>query len=59
MKIKQCDDCLYLVFDEEIGQYLCSIALDEDEMGRFLSKKYNNCPYYHSGDEYKTVRKQN
>ena len=32
---------------------------DEDEYERYCSRKYSSCPYYHSGDEYKTVRKQN
>ena len=33
--------------------------LDEDEMVRFLTGGYADCPYYVSGDEYEIVRKQN
>ena len=33
--------------------------LDEDEMMRFLSESFYNCPYWRNGDEYAVVRKQN
>ena len=32
--------------------------LDEDELVRFLSDAYYDCPYYRNGDEYRVVRKQ-
>ena len=32
--------------------------LDEDEMSRFLSDTFYNCPYFQMEDEYKIVRKQ-
>ena len=33
--------------------------LDEDEMYKFMSGTFYNCPYYDPYDEYKIVRKQN
>jgi hypothetical protein len=35
------------------------VNLDEDEMGKFLSRSFDDCPYFQFYDEYKTVRKQN
>ena len=32
--------------------------LDEDEMYRFLSDTFYQCPYYQLDDEYRIVRKQ-
>ncbi len=54
-----CDDCLYYVFDEEVGYTICEQDLDEDEMMHFVSYTVKNCPYYRSGDEYALVRHQN
>ena len=34
------------------------VPLDEDELVRFLSDAYYDCPYYRNGDEYRVVRKQ-
>ena len=33
--------------------------LDEDEMYSFMNRQYSSCPYFHLGDEYKIVQKQN
>jgi len=54
-----CEDCMYFVYDEYYEQYTCEINLDEDEMMRFISGNYDNCPYYVTNDDYKIVRKQN
>ena len=32
--------------------------LDEDEMYRFITGTYHDCPYFRMGDEYRVVRKQ-
>ena len=53
-----CESCVYYVYDEEYETYFCEINLDEDEMVKFMSSSYYNCPYYRPEDEYKTVRKQ-
>ena len=41
-----------------IFEYLLSDDLDEDEMSRFLSGNYKECPYYQLDDEYLIVRHQ-
>ena len=45
-------------YDEEYDCYVCTENLDEDEMYRFISGDYKECPYYRFGDEYIIVRKQ-
>ncbi|WP_024831968.1 DUF6472 family protein [Ruminiclostridium josui] len=59
MKTKSnCDCCINYLYDEEYGSYYCQVNLDEDEMLRFITKSFSNCPYFQFNDEYKTVRKQ-
>ena len=53
-----CDTCLYYEYDEDYECYTCEMDLDEDEMARFLSDTYRDCPYYQPGDEYLIVRHQ-
>lgn len=55
----KCDECYHYLFDDDSGCYCCSVALDEDEMGRFLEGTFRDCPYFQFDDEYKTVRRQN
>ena len=45
-------------YDEECGYYVCLVNLDEDEMEKFMSSSFYNCPYYQLYDEYKIVKKQ-
>ena len=54
----QCAACVYYVYDEEYGEYLCDMEMDEDEYVRLVSDSHYRCPYYRSGDEYRVVRKQ-
>lgn len=54
----ECDYCAYNAYDEEEEEYYCSVNLDEDDMARFMSHKYKNCPYFKNGDEYRVVRHQ-
>ena len=54
-----CESCEYFDYDEEIGDYVCKIDLDEDEYLDYLTKKNDSCPYYKYYDEYKSVQKQN
>ena len=56
---KNCESCEYYDYDEEYGEYLCKINLDEDEYLRYLTDKNQGCPYYKFYDEYKSVQKQN
>ncbi|MDD4124931.1 MAG: DUF6472 family protein [Eubacteriales bacterium] len=54
-----CDTCAYYDYNENTESYECHMNLDEDEMVKFLSDSFSNCPYYELYDEYKTVQKQN
>ena len=54
-----CDMCANYEYNEETGYYECNIALDEDEMVRFLNGDFRECPYFSLEGEYRTVRKQN
>lgn len=53
-----CELCMNYMYDEEYEEYCCSVDLDQDEMGRFLTNTFFECPYFRMGDEYKIVRKQ-
>ncbi len=53
-----CDSCANYAYDEEYEYYVCEMNLDEDEMRRFVSGAFYDCPYYQLDDEYKIVRKQ-
>ena len=57
-KTANCEYCSNYVYDEEYGYYTCDVDLDEDEMGRFMTNTFQNCPYFQKNDEYKIVRKQ-
>ena len=53
-----CECCMNHTYDDEYECYVCQFHLDEDEMVKFLSNSFENCPYFQFNDEYKTVRKQ-
>ena len=55
----KCNSCVNYIYDMECNYYECQVNLDEDEMGKFLSRSFDDCPYFQFYDEYKTVRKQN
>ena len=54
-----CESCEYYDYDEDWGENVCRVELDEDEMLRFLTGTNSSCPYYKLYDEYKSVQKQN
>ncbi len=58
MAKSNCECCAYYVYDEDYECYSCEMDLDEDEMVRFLSASYENCPYFRLDDEYGVVRHQ-
>lgn len=58
-KATNCEYCNNYIYDEYFDCYTCDINLDEDEMYKFMSGDFRNCPYYQSNDEYEIVRKQN
>ena len=53
-----CEYCINYDYDYDWEEYVCNINLDEDEMIRFISDTFYDCPYFHQGDEYTTVKKQ-
>jgi len=57
-KQSNCENCSNYIYDEEYENYYCDVNLDEDEYARFISNKYESCPYFSLNDEYKIVRKQ-
>ncbi len=52
-----CERCMNGSYDEEYGEYVCALMLDEDEFLRVMQAKI--CPYFRAGDEYSIVKKQN
>lgn len=59
MKSKSnCECCINYTYSEEYDCYECEASLDEDEMVRFLSSAFDNCPYFQLDDEYKLAGKQ-
>ena len=53
-----CEMCNNFVYDDEDECYVCDMDLDEDDMVKFLTGNFNECPYYQSNDEYLIVRHQ-
>lgn len=58
MGMSNCECCINYVYDEDYECYECLVNLDEDEMGKFLTSSFDNCPYFRLDDEYGVVRKQ-
>ena len=56
--MSNCDTCSNYQYDEDYECYICMVDLDEDDMVRFMSRKYKSCPCFKNGDEYKVVRRQ-
>lgn len=59
MAITNCENCVYYDYFEEYDEYMCMMNLDQDEMEKFISYSFSNCPYFKFYDEYKMVKKQN
>ena len=53
-----CESCEFYDYDEDYGDNVCSVSLDEDEMLDFRMQNNRHCPYYRYYDEYKSVRRQ-
>ena len=53
-----CEECVWYDYDEELDAWVCEADLDEDEMERFLRFGTRECPFYRSGDDYRTARRQ-
>lgn len=54
-RVTQCELCAYYDCDEDS----CGINLDEDDMAKYMTQPYSQCPYFSMYDEYRIVRKQN
>lgn len=53
-----CESCAHYEYDEDYECFTCQMDLDEDELYRFVTNTYRDCPYYSYGDEYTIVRHQ-
>jgi len=53
-----CEFCNNYIYDDEEECYICDMNLDEDDMVKFLTGNFSDCPFYTSGDEYLVVRHQ-
>lgn len=53
-----CEMCMNYSYDEEYDCMVCDMDLDEDEMAKYITCTFDNCPYFQVGDEYRIVRKQ-
>ena len=49
-EVTNCESCANFVYDDEDECYVCDMNLDEDDMVRFLTGTFDNCPYYQLGD---------
>ena len=64
-KLKSCETCNNFEFDDEAGDYICVMEMDEDDIYRLSDRESRGCPFYSfsSGvrvqDDYSIVRKQN
>lgn len=58
-KITNCEACDNYEYDYDMGCWICSMELDEDEMYHFINNDFSHCPYFQIKDEYRIVRKQN
>lgn len=55
----KCEECINYAYDEDYECWSCGRYLDEDEMYRFMTGTFKDCPYYRRGDDYTIVKKQN
>ena len=53
-----CEECVHYDYDDEVDAWFCTMDLDEDEMVKFITGNFHQCPYFKMGDEYRIVRKQ-
>ena len=54
-----CLSCENFEYDEQSGEEVCVMELDEDELYRLGDRESRGCPFYRFRDEYRIVRKQN
>ena len=54
-----CEYCMNYEYDEDYEYYVCTQDLDQDEMYRFITGQFRECPYYRAGDCKKADVNQN
>ncbi len=55
---QKCESCTHYEYDEDYECYTCLMNLDEDELYRFVTGIFQDCPYYSNEDDYTIVRHQ-
>ena len=56
--MSHCESCSNYEYDEDYECYICQMDLDEDELYKFVTNTFRDCPYYTHDDEYAIVRHQ-
>ena len=56
--MSSCDSGSNYEYDEDYECYICQMDLDEDELYRFITNSYKDCPYYTYDNEYAIVKHQ-
>ncbi len=46
MNASKCEYCANYTYDEDYECYTCEVNLDEDEMVRFVTGNFQQCPYF-------------
>lgn len=49
---RNCEDCWYFVYDEELDADVCRMELDEDEVYHIRTDRNGQCPYFRQGNDY-------
>lgn len=53
-----CDMCSNFSYDEDLDEWCCEADMDEDDMAMLWNHPHAHCPFWHSADEYRTVKHQ-
>ena len=53
-----CESCSRLVYDDDIGDWVCLAELDEDELFALMSGEACDCRFYRKGDDYDLSSRQ-
>lgn len=56
--MEQCETCLYGEYDEQMGEYVCLMLWDEDDVAQLAAGHDTTCPYFRFGDDYTLARRQ-
>ncbi len=56
--MSECEMCSNYTYDDEYDEWCCDADIDEDDVARLYSGRSRHCPYWHSNDEYRTVKHQ-